>query len=144
MYTDCTHFCAVVIKFRDAPAEIHDESISQSYFILTYDGGEIRLPTGENFSSTSLLKLNEIADAVNCLIATSLEERQDLNINLQPALHVAGMTVASGYYVTDLGEHDQVQEARTVSEAIPLILTADGISCEEVGEAVPYHTINRD
>ena len=107
MYSDCTHFCAVVIQFRDSPQEIHDESISQSYFILTYDGGEIKLPTGENFSITSLVKLNEIADVVNALILTSLEQRVDLNIDVQPALNVLGMSVATGYYVTDTAEQEQ-------------------------------------
>lgn len=142
-YHDCTHFCAVVTKFREAPEEIHDESISQSSFILTYRDGEIRLPTGENFSTTSLGKLNEIADVVNSLIATSMEQRHDLNCNIQPSTNFTGMAVAEGYYMTDRGATDGQEE--------PIIAVADGLPCipiesvavtEEVGEAVLYRPIN--
>ena len=107
IYGDCTHFGAVVLRYRDAPVEIHDESISQSYFILTYEGGEIKLPTGENFSAASLEKLNEITDVVNSFISSSLEQRLDLNGNLQPSLNVIGMPVTAGYYVSDVRELDQ-------------------------------------
>jgi hypothetical protein len=38
VYNDCTHFRPHIVQFRDAPSTIHDESISQSYFILTFEG----------------------------------------------------------------------------------------------------------
>ena len=146
-YLDCTHFGAVVLRYRDAPLEIHDESISQSYFILTFEGGEIKLPTGENFSAASLEKLTEITDVVNSFISTSLEHRQDLNGNLQPTIHVVGMPITAGYYVTNLGESGQ--QSATLAEVANLNQTASvatGVD-DRLAEAdcgvVVYHVMER-
>ena len=136
-YSDVTHFCATVTRYRDAPTDIHDESISQSYFLLTYEGGEIKLPTGENFSSLSLQKLTEITDVVNSLISTSLEGRQDLNGNLQPTLHVVGMPITAGYYVSTVDERDMHNSAfADVADSV-IAASADDIVLDEgIGRAV--------
>lgn len=144
-YQDCTHFCAVVTKFREAPQEIHDESISQSSFILTFREGEIRLPTGENFSETSLIKLNEITDAVNSLIASSMEQRLDLNCNIQPSTNFNGMIVAEGYYLTDLAESGCVEgPVVAVAADISIIPVGSIAVTEEVREAVLYRSMNNN
>lgn len=144
-YLDCTHFCAIVTQFREAPQEIHDESISQSFFILTFRDGEIRLPTGENFSMTSLGKLNEITDVVNSLISNSMEQRQDLNLNIQPSTNFTGMPVAEGYYVTDLGLPGCDEGPLIATAEIPSSMSSTSVVvCEQVGEAVLYRSMNNN
>jgi hypothetical protein len=112
--------------------------MSQSCFILTFREGEIRLPTGENFSATSVIKLNEIADLVNGLIATSMEQRQDLNCNIQPSTNFNGMiAVAEVYYLTDLVVNGGVEGPLTaVADEPPSIPSESVVITEEVGRVV--------
>jgi hypothetical protein len=132
-YNDCTNFRAVVERFQQVPREVHYDSISRSYFILTCKDGEIKLPTGENFWGSSLLKLNEIADVVNNLIASSMERRLDLNRNLRPRTNVKGIPSAVGYYVNVIGPED-VSPA-TVADLQTTHVEASAVITEEASEA---------
>lgn len=80
VYEDVTYFG---VKFK------RDESFENLYtssFVLTFKDGEIRIPNGESFALSHHLELEAILNAVNGLIARSLERRDDLNCSIYPLL----------------------------------------------------------
>lgn len=80
VYEDVTYFG---VKFK------RDESFENLYtssFVLTFKDGEIRIPNGECFALSHHLELEAILNAVNGLIARSLERREDLNCSIYPLL----------------------------------------------------------
>lgn len=87
------------------------------------------MPTGENFWGSSILKLNEIADVVNSLIASSMEQRLDLNHNLRPRSNVKGIPSAVGYYVNVIGPEDVTPA--TVADLQATHLEASAVITEE-------------
>jgi hypothetical protein len=79
-FEDVTNFG---IKFQK------DEAFADQFtscFILTFKDGQVRIPNGECFVLSHMKELNEILEAVNCLIERSLESRQDLNSAIYPLL----------------------------------------------------------
>ena len=80
VYEDVTYFG---VKFK------RDESFENLYtssFVLTFKDGEVRIPNGECFALSHHLELETILNAVNGLIARSLERRDDLNCTVYPLL----------------------------------------------------------
>lgn len=106
------------------------------FFPYEFEGGEIKLPTGENFSQLSFVKLTEITDAVNDLITSSLESRHDLNSNVQPEHHTMdNMPVAAGYYVNISSKHilvtDETDSSGDVMIHVPTLDMVDDIPNNE-------------
>lgn len=80
VFEDVTYFG---IKFiRDQAFE----NLYTSSFVLTFKDGQIRIPNGECFVLSHHVELDSLMDAVNALIARSLESREDLNSVIYPML----------------------------------------------------------
>ena len=79
-YEDVTYFG---IKFT---RDISFENLYTSSFVLTFKDGQIKIPNGECFVLSHHVELDFLMDAVNGLIARSMESRDDLNSIVFPML----------------------------------------------------------
>lgn len=141
MYVSVFSFCDIVfILFITLQVYDAHNFVLYAYKLLrklnVNQGGEIKLPTGENFSHLSLVKLTEITDAVNALINFSLEGRLDLNNDVQPEHHTVDMPIAAGYYVNISREHVSIADGAYssvggITHAPTLDVVGDNVDEEE-------------
>ena len=81
LFRDITYFG---IKFQQEETEDSSNDVYTSCFVVTFERGQIYLPSGSCFQLKDYQRLDLLLARINCVIASSLSSRQDLNTNLFP------------------------------------------------------------
>ena len=81
LFRDITYFG---VKFQQEETEDNNNDVYSSCFVVTFERGQIYLPSGSCFQLKDYQRLDLLLARINCVIASSLSTRQDLNTNLFP------------------------------------------------------------
>ena len=81
LFRDITYFG---VKFQQEETVDNNNNVYSSCFVVTFERGQIYLPSGSCFQLKDYQRLDLLLTRINCVIASSLSSRQDLNTNLFP------------------------------------------------------------